>query len=199
MPSPQEIIQDAIAILHAEFLKPLGFRKSGETWCRNAEWPQVINIQNSSSNTQDFAKITINLGVSVPQLRTAMGGTPIESNLKEYDCEVRVRIGQLLPDGGDHWWSITSADESQTLAASLSEVLKTYGLPFLESMSTLPAIADEFVRRENHTSAAIACLLVGRRDDAETHMAAAVRSTNKMALPRLKRLAARHSLSLPTL
>lgn len=199
MPSPQEIIQDAISVLHADFLKPLGFKKSGETWCRSGEWPQVINIQNSSSNTQDLAKITINLGVSVPQVRTAMGGTPVESNLKEYDCEVRVRIGQLLPDGGDHWWNVTSADESKALASSLGEVLKAYGLPFFESMSTLAAIAGEFARRENHASAAIAYLLSGSRDDAETHMTAAVRGANKLALPKLKRLAARHSLSLPTL
>jgi len=198
MASPQDIIKAAASLLHQGNLKPLGFRKSGNTWVRNLEWPQVINIQLSQWNSSEEAQFTVNLGVAIEELRTAGEGIPPKGDLKEHDCDVRSRIGALLPNKQDKWWSVTPGTNTDELVAEIWSLLEQFGMPWLESLTTYSAVAEEFTRRKQPSMAALAHKLGGNDHEAELSMALAYASANPAAQPRLNRIARALSIPLPS-
>ncbi|MCW1922612.1 DUF4304 domain-containing protein [Luteolibacter arcticus] len=195
MPTAQNVIKEAISALHALHLKGLGFRKDGSTWVRASKWPQVINLQLSSWNTADDARVTLNLGVFVEELRQALGESPLKGKLKEYDCSPRARIGQLRPGGQDHWWKVTPLMPPDTLADELFAELADHGMPWLERMDSFEGLAREFEKEKTYFKAAAAFHLAGLPSEAEAKMAEALSDSNEHFLPRLQRIAG--SLGIP--
>lgn len=133
MSKPQEIIKAMASSLHKQHLKALGFGKTDTTWVRPLEWPQVLNIQLSGFNTSEEAKFTINLGISIPALRAAWGTPARTGALKEYDCELRSRIGSLLPNRNDKWWNVSSDSDPEILLREVFGDLSEYALPWLSN------------------------------------------------------------------
>ena len=197
MPSAQDSIKAMITSLHQRHLKALGFRKTANTWTRSADWPQVINVQLSQWNSAEEAKITINLGISIEALHKAAEGLPLKDKLKEYDCDIRSRIGQLHADKLDKWWTVSTTTNSDDLADDLFSNIATYGLPWFNRLTTYSGIAEEFLVRKQPFMAALAYLLADNRTEAEKWMAEALTGANKLALPKLRRLAQTHSLTIP--
>jgi hypothetical protein len=195
MPIAQEVIKEAVSLLHGRHMKGLGFRKEGNTWVRTSKWPQLINIQLSSSNTSDDARITMNLGVFVGELRQALGETPLKGKLKEYYCSPHVRIGKLRPDGQDHWWKVTPSTASEALAEELFAEISGRGIPWLEGLDSFEGLAREFEKEKTHFKAAVAFHLAGMPIEAEAMMAEAAASANEHFRPRLLRIA--RSLAIP--
>ncbi|MBB5033889.1 DUF4304 domain-containing protein [Prosthecobacter vanneervenii] len=189
MPKPQDIIKAMVSSLHKEHLKGLGFGKTGTTWIRSLEWPQVINIQLSSFNSAEEAKFTINIGISIPPMRSAWGTPAVEGALKEYDCELRTRIGSLLPNKNDKWWDVTSGSDPEELMHEVSDDISDYALPWLNKLKTWEEVAAEFVRSKMFAKAALAYNFAGDLQAAETNMALAISEANPHALPKLKKLA----------
>lgn len=175
--------------LHKEHLKELGFGKTGTTWIRSLEWPQVINIQLSGFNSAKEAKFTINIGISIPLLRAAWGSPAVEGALKEYDCELRTRIGSLLPDKNDKWWTVSSGSDPQELVHEVFGDISEYALPWLSKLKTFPEVGADFVRSKMHAKAAVAFHLAGDSHAAEANMAIALSEASPQALPRLQKLA----------
>ena len=176
-------------------MKSLGFRKEGNTWIRGSRWPQLINIQLSSSNTSDEARITMNLGVFVEELRQALGESPLKGKLKEYDCSPQVRIGRLRPDGQDHWWKVTPSTAPDALAEELFAEISGRGIPWLESLDSFEGLAREFEKEKTHFKAAVAFHLAGMPTEAGAKMSEAVASANEYFRPKLLRIA--RSLAIP--
>ena len=197
MPSAQDSIKAMITSLHQRHLKVLGFRKPGNTWIRSSAWPQVINVQLSQWNSADEAKITMNLGISIEDLHKAAEGLPLKGTLKEYDCDIRTRIGQLHADKLDKWWTVTPATDADDLADDLFSKIATYGLPWFDRLTTYSAVAEEFVVRKQRFMAALAYLFDENRTEAERWMTEALTSANSLALPKLERIARTHSLKIP--
>jgi len=195
MPTAQEVIKEAVSSLHGRHMKGLGFRKEGNTWIRGSRWPQLINIQLSSSNTSDEARITMNLGVFVEELRQALGESPLKGKLKEYDCSPQVRIGRLRADGQDHWWMVTPSTAPDALAEELFAEIAGRGIPWLESLDSFEGLAREFEKEKTHFKAAVAFHLAGIPIEAEARMAEAAASANEYFRPKLLRIA--RSLAIP--
>ena len=189
MSEPQEIIKAMTSSLHKEYLKGLGFGKTGTTWIRSLEWPQVINIQLSGFNTAEEAKFTINVGISIPAFRAAWGSPAATGTLKEYDCELRSRIGSLLPNKNDKWWTVSSVSDPEELLREVLGDISAYALPWLSKLSTFEEVAAEFVRSKMYAKAALASHLAGDLSAAETNMAIALSDASPQALPRLQKLA----------
>ncbi|MEK7953245.1 DUF4304 domain-containing protein [Luteolibacter soli] len=195
MPTAQDVIKEAVSSLHARRLKGLGFRKDGNTWVRTSKWPQVINLQLSSWNTADEAKITLNFGVFVEEIGKIVGDSPLKGKLKEYHCMPRVRIGQLRPDRKDYWWEVTPSISPGILADELFAEIADHGIPWLESLDSFEGLAKEFERQEIDFKAAVAFHLAEMPIEAEAMMAKALSSANEHFRPRLLRIA--RSLSIP--
>lgn len=196
MATPQDIIKAMASGLHQRHMKPLGFRKSGTTWIRPGEWPQVINVQLSKWNSSTEAQFTVNLGISIEELHTASEGPPLKGTLKEYDCEVRTRIGQLFPDKKDTWWQVTEATEPDQLADDVFARIDQFGLPWFDRLSDYLAVAVEFQDRRIPFMAALAYHLGGDSVSAEAAMRLAEAESNRHFMPKLKRLATTHGIPI---
>lgn len=104
-------------------LKAAGFRKTARTFRR--PFPlgvQVVNVQASRWNGGDTGQFTVNLGVHLPAV-DAIDGRPPRGNPTEWQCQVRRRIGFLLPDPDDHWWEVGPATDLDAVA---DEVRRTW-------------------------------------------------------------------------
>ncbi|MBN1899806.1 DUF4304 domain-containing protein [Candidatus Sumerlaeota bacterium] len=194
--TPQEIIKHIVSSLHQKHLKSMGFRKSGNTWIRSENWTKVINIQLSKWNTSSKASFTVNLGVYIEPLHAISEEPPISGSLKEYHCDVRSRIGELLPDKKDKWWDVTSGVSPETLAEEVFEDISQYGLPWLDRMNNYMDVAYFFEEMDDHFMAALSYYLSGNITQAEISMTKAYASATKHFMPKLQRIAAVNSITI---
>ena len=196
MATPQDIIKAVASDLHQRHLKPLGFRKSGNTWIRPGQWTQVINVQLSKWNSSTEAKFTVNLGISIEELHAASEGLPLKGSLKEYDCDVRTRIGQLFPSQKDKWWEVAVTSDPDQLADDVFAQIEQFGLPWFDRLGTYPAVAAEFLERKIPFMASLAYHLGDDAESAETAMRQAEAESNRHFMPKLKRLATTHGIPI---
>jgi hypothetical protein len=195
--TPQQIIKTAASVLHRDLLKARGFTKSGNNWLQRQEWMRVINVQLSSYNSAEEASFTINLGILIPALRAACGEPPIEGNPKEYDCDLRQRIGRLLPHRQDKWWSVTPSTDPAHLATELADTLLHYGLPWFDSFPDMLAVARYTDARFPRFRSAVAYQLAGDTASASQVMAEAISNAPSTALPKLRRITEANGIPLP--
>lgn len=145
---------DVVEAQLARFLKPLGYRKHGRTFNRDAGegLVQVINLQMGAypigiqteitpSEFSLYGRFTVNLGVFVPELWLVP--RPNARVLQEYDCALRARIAQLWKASGERWWDLSA--DSSLLSTDLVQVLDSHGLPFLERFATRDAVVREWI------------------------------------------------------
>lgn len=145
----QENLDRVLAASLVPILRADGFRKSGRTFRRgSSEAIQVVNVQVSQWSSAGVLRVTLNYGVFHPRLHAlspAGGGTPGPAGPHEYQCQLRTRIGSLLPDGRDLWWELESDADPGPLAATVRDLHERFGRPWLERMAN-PATAREHAR-----------------------------------------------------
>lgn len=198
MTTPQDIIKAMGVVLHEQHLKPLNFRKSAFTWFRNTGWTQVINIQLSRRNSAEEAQFTVNLGISIPELHLASEGLPEKSSLKEYDCDVRSRIGELFPIKNDHWWKVNSNTDIDKITNDVSTQIEQFALPWFDRLANFTAVAEEFIARKSPFKAALAFHFAGDSTSAEEAMTQAQEGSNTHFLSKLKRVAKTQGIRIKT-
>ncbi len=193
------IIQSIAKTLNEQLLKNAGYKKSGLTWLCGAPWTRVINLQVGKWNTPDEGTFTINLGLFIPELHAATESTPVTGSIKEYDCDVRRRIGELMPAGMDYWWKVTSTTDSAAIAKEVCQALLQHGMPWLDQTGkSLSDVAHELQRQASHSKAAVAFALAGDLPSATDAMSIALAHCNPLFIPKLRRLAERHGISIHT-
>lgn len=124
---------DAIQLGLTKVLSVDGFARSGRTFRRvvEADIAQVIQVQAGQRSL--LGQFTINIGVFLPECHRFFAGNAV-SKVDEADCEIRTRIGQLLPIPEDTWWSHTPlAGET---VGEVQQTVTGYALPFLESVAS---------------------------------------------------------------
>jgi len=117
------------------FLRAKGFKRKGRTFHKwVGENCQVINFQGSWTSDRLQHHFTINVSVFYSKLyRTQTGTDFIPEFPIEPLCQWRQRIGNLLPDHRDKWWTIALDDMTEVLGAELVDDLERYALPELDS------------------------------------------------------------------
>jgi hypothetical protein len=119
-------------------LKPRGYVKGGSAFrLRNSDTICIISLQGSASSTSTLAKVTVNLGVHVPALQDPQRP---EKNPSVSSSQWRQRIGHLMPENEDIWWSIHSAEEAMSVATVIARCIEQFGLPALAEVSTVQAL-----------------------------------------------------------
>jgi Domain of unknown function (DUF4304) len=126
----------------APFLKGLGFRKRGRRFffADGLSTAHII-IQASQWNSPNVASFTISLGRYFQSIARMNGETIVADPSKQRRMHVGNRIGHLLPQRADHWWSITGKGDAPQVAAQVAAALSDYGLPYLASVATLEGVA----------------------------------------------------------
>ena len=99
-------------------LKGHGFRKQRHTFNRECE-PGLVQVVNFQMGPFDppgtdeipglrenlYGKFAVNLGIFVEELHGQFSHVPRPKFVAEYYCEIRRRLGELMPGEGEYWWS----------------------------------------------------------------------------------------------
>ncbi len=114
-------------------LAPLGFRKAGTLFSADrGEVVHLIQLQSSQKSTAQQILVTVNVGVFVPRLGPATPGIP--------QSHWRQRIGSLMPERQDKWWSINNVGDSKTVAAEIARCVEHFGLTALRTIPNIAAL-----------------------------------------------------------
>jgi hypothetical protein len=124
-------------------LKPLGFQRKYLTWNR-AVGPLIDAVSLDVIRT----RATINAGVLDPYVGEMawgeMWGERASGMVQPHQCTIDVRVGQLMPDRKDHWWSV----KEEATPAAMAESVATYVLPFLGRMHSAVEMEKHIWERE---------------------------------------------------
>lgn len=120
------IIKDVIA----PFFKANGFKKNGNNFYRDlGEVGQAFNVQQSQWNSKDDKTFVFNLGLIDKEIQNEIYQRELPKFPKEYDCEIRLRHGQLM-NKGDVWYELNKLTTLEKLKAQIENDLKEFVLPF---------------------------------------------------------------------
>lgn len=132
------------------FLQEKGFRERGYNFFKkNGEIGYCINIQNDKCNNNQV-RFTLNVGIFTDDfwleyLDFKHTGV-IPTFPKECDCAIRKRIGELLPEQEDKWYSITNNTDVEELWKCIELVSTQYVLPFFSNYNTKSdALTDQYI------------------------------------------------------
>ncbi len=133
----QALLDRVVAAGITPLLRPNGFKKVGRNFRRKGERSvQVVNVQSSAWSSATELRFTLNLGVFFPEVhavKTFLGWTPSAVGPTEYECQLRARIGRLMPRGVDDWWELAARDDPAPVANRVLDALRTFGLPWLDT------------------------------------------------------------------
>lgn len=155
-------------------LRQAGYKRRAHTFRQarpDGVW-RVINVQGSRWNEGDQGRFTLNLGLHFPQVRAIMGDPPLTMPPKEWDCELRARIGRLMPTRQDKWWQFDERSDLQAVADDVVKHWQTYGRPWLDRYGDLRRARDEIGAREDNLFALAASVALGEPDAARHYYAA---------------------------
>lgn len=129
-----------IEVNHA--VKSFDFRKKGETYFiqRNRNYG-IINFQRRKDSSPDSTVFTINLGVYSWTLMI-LDRIRVRTFPGIRHCQWKRRIGFLMDQQQDHWWSIDANSSMSGLVAGISDLIKMRAIPEIEKY-----IIDENLER----------------------------------------------------
>lgn len=129
--TPKEIFDEVVKEVGLR-LKKLGFKQRGSVFRIAAESNcGIIEFQRSVKSSKETLLFTLNMGVVCGNLLDE-GPSGIES-AQIIDAHVRQRIGMLLTDRPDKWWTITESTNRDTLIQEVSDLTLTKAVPYVES------------------------------------------------------------------
>ncbi|MEA3106281.1 MAG: hypothetical protein QOI88_886 [Gammaproteobacteria bacterium] len=164
-----EVISTAVAPL----LKGLGYRKHGRRFVLAGVLSTAhIRFQLSQWNHAERTRFTMSVGRYFESIARKNGEEVVLDSSKQRHMHVGIRIGHLLPQQADHWWSIGNDDDVPKVAAEVVAALRDFGLPYLESVASLDGVAKlagYTPRTGDHPtpSKASALELLGRNEEAD--------------------------------
>jgi len=134
----QRLLRDGISPV----LKQYGYRRKALTFhlSRHGNWG-VLNFQKSRKSTSEVIYFTLNLGVASAKLLVFSGSRFAEAAPALEDCHWRERLGFLLPEHQDKWWTIDANSSVPQLADEFRRHLQGFAVPTIEKY-----IADEALR-----------------------------------------------------
>lgn len=133
-----ELLIDPVLAALRDSLKRRGYSKSGSTFrLRNPDTISIVSLQSSNSSSSSLVKVTVNLGVHIPALQDPQR---TEKNRSISSCHWRQRIGSLMPEKNDVWWSIQTPEEASSVATAITRAVEQFGLPAVEQVSTVAAL-----------------------------------------------------------
>jgi hypothetical protein len=117
------------------FLKPYGFRRSGQRFSRqNAECWQVIAVQKSRYSGSGEKNLTVNFGVTSKRALTFHGLDASRVPL-DWTCPIRCRISHFM-EKSDIWWTLKDEEDGEKARAAITDSLGSAGIPFLDSLNS---------------------------------------------------------------
>jgi len=124
-------------------LRAAGFRRAGRTFRiqnADADWG-LVNFQSSTRSTTVVQVVTVNLAVSLGLIRA--WEDPADDRIPHYsEGHWDSRIGHLLPEHDDKWWSISIPIEDPSAVVDLRRAVRDVGIPAVIAHMSATAIRD---------------------------------------------------------
>lgn len=125
-------IYDRIVTSCAENLRSVGYVRRGSSLRKVAGGNvAIVEFQKSSKSNADAIVFTINLGIVCGQLLES--SEPSLKGVGIVDAHVRQRIGMLLPDQPDKWWTIDPNTNANSLIEEISGLIEREAASYLDS------------------------------------------------------------------
>jgi hypothetical protein len=151
-----QAMKQVVRELHP-LLKKSGFRKQRHTFNRECEAGliQVVNFQMGPYEVGDpveipglrenlYGKFAVNLGIFIEELHGYFSTESRPRFVGEHHCEIRRRLGEMLPGEGELWWRLDA--DPLAVAADVHRALEEYGLPFLDGLTSRDLIIQAWYR-----------------------------------------------------
>ncbi len=142
--------KDAAAVVlrgMAQVLEPAGFRRRRQVFDRAlTDVVHLIDLQRSQSSSAGHLIFTVNLAVWVPSLAHVRAGRRDDPAVS--DAQWRVRIGSLMPEHRDLWWTVTDNASALAVTPAVADALLRHGLPSLASLGSIAALVETWQRGE---------------------------------------------------
>jgi hypothetical protein len=163
--------QNTFKLLLAQELLPTfkarGFRQKGLTFYQTVEDNfAIVQFQKSRTATAASLDFTINLGVLSGRVQGALSqimwvpqvnGVPTEPA-----CHLRQRIGFLLPEARDLWWTVRADTKLTERGRTIRPVLESYAFPFLGARVSDTGLRDHWLARPPHGPQGLALAVLVR-------------------------------------
>lgn len=143
------------------------FRKRGLTFYRRAgDNFALVQFQKSVHSTATDVEFTVNLGVFSAHLQRELAQVawvpPVKDVPTESACHLRRRLGFLLPEARDTWWTLKPETSTSALGAMLRELLDRHAFPFLDELTTDEGLRDYWTARQESGPHGLALLILYR-------------------------------------
>ena len=135
-------LDDILKLTVDPLLRARAFRRKGRTWNRQRNGlVDVVDFQASKMSEVGREEFTINAGVFAPEFFHAVWRKRAPTFVREAECVVRARIGDLLPPGApnrglDRWWSLDSPETQIVSQRRVEEALTVHFIPFFDSIQS---------------------------------------------------------------
>lgn len=155
-------------------LKGRGFPRSGLSFVsrRGDNWA-IVRLQQSSRSTDAQVWFTATLGVWSYRVTAVEDSRAAQMRPSIQDCHWTCRLGELLPDATDYWWSFVGTAADDETGQSVLTLLGAEGLPLLDSMSNDERLCELWLSGQGPGLTALqrlkylSALLVSLRREAE--------------------------------
>lgn len=138
MKSNVDLTQQLLQLIELYLVK-LGYRRRGSLFLADGgEVVFLIDLQRSRRSTRETVVVTINLGVYSKLVAERMGAVAKPTIERSH---WRRRIGSLLPQPEDLWWTLRVESDVNAAVAEMSAVLDEYGLPAMSGLGSTEALA----------------------------------------------------------
>lgn len=118
-------------------LKPFGYKKQGNSFYKEeAGNIGIINIQKSSKSNAEQAVFTLNLGISAGRILQFLHPEKTIKKPNLDDCSWALRIGDLVANHQDLWFSFHDEGSLKTVSNEVSTLLLQQVVPFIDNHLT---------------------------------------------------------------
>lgn len=125
----------------AKRLASAGFKRKGLHLHRKVgELFHAIHFQASQWGTTAEGKFTVNLIVTSPVLYTEWIGRPFPANPASALFPVQMRIGSLMPERCDYWWTVGFETNISSLATQVANAIEHCAIQFFNSYESNEAL-----------------------------------------------------------
>jgi hypothetical protein len=144
-----KLLQKALRETLEPAIVRMGFEGKKRIYRRNRNGlMDIVDIQLWKYNDANRARFTIELGLCVPvalEMAAALQSFAyFRSSVASpgiTECAERERIGILIPEPKDRWWTISSGTDPTAVASEVVTNLEKFGMPWLERYDSLEAFA----------------------------------------------------------
>jgi len=148
---PVDAFKELLSVHVHGKLKPLGFKKSGQTfgWRGAGVWG-TINFQRDKWSTREQIGFTINVGVQsdfISSCEFVSGSRVVPDKIPSgLSGDWSRRIGQLMPANKDVWWTLAESQLSEQVRHEVMGAIVDYAVPALAARRSDEALVEEIRR-----------------------------------------------------